>query len=357
MKLHSLEIKNFRAIEDISLDFTDLLGRPRPINLIVGPNGSGKTSILDAIHVVVKVFENPQNPSLREGLEYNIQQLVRGRGTIAQITFEYSIEQDEAEAINDVYSSLKLPQNFNLSRPIPPLGSPAKVIWSFPNKKPKPKILYHYSYIPEDSIKVLGARGRVSESVNRNLYTSQIFNRIGGVCYLDQRRTVRLFKSFNKQNIEDKNAHSDVLSWLIEYYRKHLTWNEEKYGESYWKRVQRLFNKICFPSELIGLESGPDSDTLILKRKGIEYDLLQMSSGEHQILRILIGLAADTAKNSIVLIDEVELHLHPAWQKRLIQVLRGDDFNNQYIFTTHSPTVAKMFYDSEIINLGNLEEK
>ncbi|QYX33951.1 AAA family ATPase [Sphaerospermopsis torques-reginae] len=356
MKLHSLEIKNFRAIDDISLDFTDLLGRPRPINLIVGPNGSGKTSILDAIHVVVKVFENPQNPSLREGLEYNIQQLVRGRGTIAQITFEYSIEQDEAEAINDVYSSLELPQNFNLSKPVPPLGNPAKVIWSFPNK-PKAKSLYHYSCTPKDAIKVLGARGRVSESVDRNLYTSQIFNRIGGVCYLDQRRTVRLLKSFDKQNIEDKNAHSDVLSWLIEYYRKHLTWNEEKYGESYWKRVQRLFNKICFPSELIGLESGPDSDTLILKRKGIEYDLLQMSSGEHQILRILIGLAADTAKNSIVLIDEVELHLHPAWQKRLIQVLRGDDFNNQYIFTTHSPTVAEMFYDSEIIKLGDLGEK
>jgi predicted ATP-dependent endonuclease of OLD family len=200
----------------------------------------------------------------------------------------------------------------------------------------------------------LGARGRASQAISQNRQTSQIFDRIGGVCYLDQRRTVRLFKSFNKQNIEDQNAHSDVLSWLIEYYRKHLTWKKEKYGESYWQRVQRLFNKICFPSELIGLESGPDSDTVILKRKGMEYDLLQMSSGEHQILRILVGLVADTAKNSIVLIDEVELHLHPAWQKRLIQILREDDSNNQYIFTTHSRTVAEMFYDSEIINLGDL---
>jgi predicted ATP-dependent endonuclease of OLD family len=352
MKLHSLEIKNFRAIEDISLDFTDLLGRPRPINLIVGPNGSGKTSILDAIHVVVKVFENPQNPELREGLEYNVQQLVRGRANIAQITFEYSIEQDEAEAINDVYSSLKLPQNFNLSESVPPLGSPAKVILYYPSRKPNN--LCDHEILPRNSIRVLGARGRASQAISQNRQTSQIFDIIGGVCYLDQRRTVRLFKSFNKQNIEDKNAHSDVLSWLIEYYRKHLTWKKEKYGESYWQRVQRLFNKICYPSELIGLESGPDSDTVILKRKGVEYDLLQMSSGEHQILRILVGLVADTAKNSIVLIDEVELHLHPAWQKRLIQILREDDSNNQYIFTTHSRTVAEMFYDSEIINLGDL---
>jgi predicted ATP-dependent endonuclease of OLD family len=288
MKLHSLEIKNFRAIEDISLDFTDLIGRPRPINLIVGPNGSGKTSILDAIHVVVKVFENPQNPELREGLEYNVQQLVRGRANIAEITFEYSIEKDEAEAIDDVYSSLKLPQNVNLSESVPPLESPAKVIWYYPSRKPNN--LCDYEILPRNSIRVLGARGRAYQAISQNRQTSQIFDRIGGVCYLDQRRTVRLFKSFNKQNIEDKNAHSDVLSWLIEYYRKHLTWKKEKYGESYWHRVQRLFNKICFPSELIGLESGPDSDTVILKRKGIEYDLLQMSSGEHQILRILVGL-------------------------------------------------------------------
>ncbi|MGK7926522.1 MAG: AAA family ATPase [Spirulina sp.] len=53
MKLHSLKIENFRAIEKQFFDFTDYLGRPRTISLIVGPNGSGKTSVLDAIHVEV----------------------------------------------------------------------------------------------------------------------------------------------------------------------------------------------------------------------------------------------------------------------------------------------------------------
>jgi predicted ATP-binding protein involved in virulence len=82
-----------------------------------------------------------------------------------------------------------------------------------------------------------------------------------------------------------------------------------------------------------------------------------MSSGEHQILRILVGLVSERAKNSIVLIDEVELHLHPAWQTRLIQVLREDkESNNQYIFTTHSPFVKQIFYKDEIIDLGDLGE-
>lgn len=356
MKLHSLHIENFRAIEKISIDFTDYLARPKPISLIVGPNGVGKTSILDAIHVVIKVFENPSDPSLRDGLEYGVKQLVRGRGNIAQILFEYSIDTDEAEAINDVYSSLSLSQHFNLNRnDQPPLNNPVKVIWKYPNPQKAARSKYYSEFQPRDAIKVLGARGRASQALSRNIQDPEIFDRIGGVCYLDQRRSVRLFKNINSTENQEIKSHSDVLSWLNEYYRKDLTWNEEKFGESYWKRVKRLFNKICYPAELIGLESGPSSDTLILKRKGMEYDLYQMSSGEHQILRILVGLAADTAKNSIVLIDEVELHLHPAWQKRLIQVLREDDSNNQYIFTTHSPTVTKMFYDAEIIDLGKLE--
>lgn len=133
MKLHTLEIENFRAIEKLSddfLDFTDYLGRPQTVNLIVGPNGSGKTSILDAIHLVVKVFENPPAPELREGLQYTVQQLVRGRGNTTKINFEYSIDDEEAEAINQVYESLNvnLPQYFNFSHPQPPLNISTKVL-------------------------------------------------------------------------------------------------------------------------------------------------------------------------------------------------------------------------------------
>ena len=185
--------------------------------------------------------------------------------------------------------------------------------------------------------------------------SSNIFDEIGGVCYLDQRRIVSLDKSISNSK-EESLALDDVLSRLYFYYKKHIIWNEEKYGESYWKRIQRLFNKICYPSEFIGLESGPDSDTLILRKNGFDYDLYQMSSGEHQILRILVGLASATAKNSIVLIDEIELNLHPTWQKRLIRALRDDTDNNQYIVTTHSPDVIGLFYDSEIIHLGDLLE-
>lgn len=359
MKLHSLRVQNFRAIEDSkTLDFTDSLGKPQTVKLIVGPNGGGKTSILDAIQVVVKSLENSQNPELREGLEFSVQQLVHNSNSRikkhAIISFEYSIEKDEAVTINNVCQTL----GFHLDFPrnnfdIPPVSSPAIVIWEYPKHQREKD--FSISMKPAMVAKPLGARGKLKMALSKNSINRSTFERVGGVCYLDQRRSLMLIQNFDRNNA-DNLLHNDVLSWLREFYGKHLTWNKEKSGESYWERVQRLFNKICYPTEIIGLESDEDKDTLILRKNGIEYDLLQMSSGEHQILRILVGLVSERAKNSIVLIDEVELHLHPAWQARLIQVLREDkESNNQYIFTTHSPFVKGLFYEDEIIDLGALE--
>jgi len=352
MKIHTLTIENFRAIEKLSIDFTNNLSQPRQVTLIVGPNGSGKTSILDAILMVVRTSENLKNLRLRDGLEFSAAQLVRGRGKNAEIQFEYSIE--EALKINEVFKDGKIhlpfPQN-DFSRA--PCGKPTKCIWKYPRYgKGKPYVLLSS---PKNSAKILGARGFAAQVVGKNIINSRIFENIGGVCYLDQRRSFRLTKEdFSLKNI-DNHSYDDVLSWVYQYYERDIAWNEEKFGESYWKKIQRLFNKVCYPSQLIGPESGPDMITLILNKNNVEYDISQMSSGEHQVLRILVGLAAETAVNSIVLLDEVELHLHPAWQRKLIQVLRDDDSNNQYIFTTHSPFVKDLFFKDEIIDLGKLD--
>jgi recombinational DNA repair ATPase RecF len=353
MKIHTLTIKNFRAIEKLSIDLTNNLSQPRQVTLIVGPNGSGKTSILDAILMVVRTSEDFKNPKLRDGLEFSAAQLVRGRGKKAEIQFEYSREEEEASKINEVFKEGKIrlpfPKNdFSMA----PCGEPTKCIWKYPsNGRGKPYVL---SSSQKNSAKILGARGFAAQAVGKNLIYSRILENIGGVCYLDQRRSFRLTKDFSLKN-RDNHSYDDVLSWVYQYYERDIAWNEAKFGESYWKKIQRLFNKVCYPSQLIGPESGPDMITLILKKNNVEYDISQMSSGEHQILRILVGLAAETAVNSIVLLDEVELHLHPAWQRKLIQVLRDDDSNNQYILTTHSPFVKDLFFKDEIIDLGQLD--
>ena len=88
----------------------------------------------------------------------------------------------------------------------------------------------------------------------------------------------------------------------------------------------------------------------------------QMSGG----YRIMLALAADLARrmaqgnphledplksDAIVLIDEVELHLHPAWQQRVLSDLTRTFPNTQFVISTHSPQVLTTIRPEEIIEL------
>jgi len=77
--------------------------------------------------------------------------------------------------------------------------------------------------------------------------------------------------------------------------------------------------------------------------EGVEIDLRSMSSGEIQILTSLLTLASVVKENSIVLIDEPEISLHPNWQMQYIDLLNRI-FKRQkschFIIATHSHLLA-----------------
>jgi predicted ATP-dependent endonuclease of OLD family len=77
-----------------------------------------------------------------------------------------------------------------------------------------------------------------------------------------------------------------------------------------------------------------------------------MSAGERAIFPILLDFANRNINNSIIIIDEVELHLHPPLQQALIRSLPTWGVNNQFFITTHSDSVAAMFSESQIIRLS-----
>ena len=100
--------------------------------------------------------------------------------------------------------------------------------------------------------------------------------------------------------------------------------------------------------ELVNADDGEDKVALNLEREIIF--LHQFSDGQ----RVLFGLIGDIARRllllndvsdtpfdgrGIVLIDEIELHLHPSWQQKIILILRESFPNIQFIVTTHSPHI------------------
>lgn len=78
-------------------------------------------------------------------------------------------------------------------------------------------------------------------------------------------------------------------------------------------------------------------------RKGVSMDLHKMSSGEINIFMLLIKVNSEIENDSIIMIDEPEISLHPAWQNEVLPSLEAcfSQYNGcHFIIATHSPQVV-----------------
>ena len=88
----------------------------------------------------------------------------------------------------------------------------------------------------------------------------------------------------------------------------------------------------------------------------------QLSLGEQVYLGLIAAIATNVVLNApddinpiehacLVLIDEIDLHLHPKWQRRIVPALRETFPNCQFIITTHSPQVLSEVPAENIFSL------
>lgn len=102
-------------------------------------------------------------------------------------------------------------------------------------------------------------------------------------------------------------------------------------------------------------------EKMTIKKSGREIALELLSDGEKSLLAMVAHLSRKLAEynpdlgnpleaSALVLIDEIELHLHPAWQRMIIPRLTQTFPNCQFIITTHSPQVLS-HVDPECIHI------
>jgi hypothetical protein len=122
------------------------------------------------------------------------------------------------------------------------------------------------------------------------------------------------------------------------------------------KQIERLFSDL-----LDGKVTVETSLQFVrFKEKGAAVEFEQMSEGFKCILIWVADLlyrlqsaqplAGDLQKyRGIVMVDEIELHLHPSWQTTLVNKLRKYFPGIQFIFTTHSPTMIQGASEDAVI--------
>lgn len=107
----------------------------------------------------------------------------------------------------------------------------------------------------------------------------------------------------------------------------------------------------------------PNLDFLITKNE-VPLSIHQLSHGEKTLLALISDIARRLVilnpslsnpllGNGIILIDEIELHLHPNWQRAVIGKLNKTFQNCQFILTTHSPIVISETCDLLCYSLEN----
>lgn len=124
-----------------------------------------------------------------------------------------------------------------------------------------------------------------------------------------------------------------------------------------FERLRTLYARVCAPHRIKGLyntESGLDME---FEGPQGTYLFDGLSSGQMMILLLLLQFARKRIHSSIVLIDELELHLHPLWQTRLYQSLGALGFDNQVFFTTHSTHVRDLIGTDFFHCTGELGDK
>ena len=382
MKIVNLLVENFRAINRVELsNLQDMV-------VIAGPNGCGKSCILDSIRLFKSVYGGYQPNEWQQwfgefqiNFQRNPQQMAsllrnRFRSSVIQASIELAVEE-----VNFIKQEIRpMLEGLVWKTVVPGLQDPwlrARGALAAELRAHKPNVDQRVQELMPDVLEQLEQNilyGKLEIQPNGTVNTTDnillelVFSsfhpkRIGVIDYhgshrnygreelgginlnLDQERedryrTASLYNYANKYtNIKSEMAADYVRQALRERTQSDATSAENT--QSLAETLQELF-KIFFPGKKflgpVPTEDGNLNFPVELEG-GATHDINDLSSGEKEVLFGYLRLRNSAPRYSVILLDEPELHLNPALVRGLPQFYHkhlGIDLENQIWLVTHS---------------------
>ena len=303
MKIKNLHIKEFKGLRDISINF-EKNDEPLPLIVLVGSNGSGKTRILESI---LDYFQKIVNHIENEN--------------VAGVFFET----DEQNCLNQGYNSNMLYLILNNYNDENIVERGRKVVEE--NLKVFPKIIY----VPTET----------------NFQKVEIASPM-------------LVREYKFLNIVDTGLIKDVPSYIatriIEMANDQEDIPMQEIRTAVFKEINEIFEILDLDIKISGISKNAKSIPIFTNSAGDKFDINELSSGEKQLFLRTLAIKMLNPENSIILIDEPELSLHPRWQQRIVDVYRKIGKNNQIIIATHSPHILGSVRKENIMLLDKDDE-
>ena len=327
MKVKQLKINSFRGIKDLTLDFD--LNEP---TVFIGINGVGKSSILDCLAILLSWFTARVQNSQGSGSHFTDSDISnQDKETHNQITVCTSELQNISWFVTKAKKGYSRKTNSNLSS--------IKLLVEKIHKK--------IEVDPQSSLPlaVYYPTNRAVLDVPLRIKQKHLFEPINAYDSALKKETIdfrRFFEWFrNREDLENEN------------YRHNTKAEPDRQLEA----VRQSIYQILEGFSNLRVERSPLRMTL--EKKGQKLIVNQLSDGEKCLLAMVGDLARRLAianpaysnplkGEAIVLIDEIELHLHPLWQRKIISALKRTFPNCQFIITTHSPQVLSYIHSKNI---------
>lgn len=373
MHISHLSISEFRAIKSRSFDFTDGLGKIRPITVLAAQNGAGKTSVLYAIVQSLRGAMGARIPDVPDPSEDDVHRSdpTGRRPVFARVDLKIIFGQEEMAAIKRVFRDTAEGRLQEDKLPISPPDLKDNVLavhWQYPPPVRWDGTAERASYLSAQpntgTVWLAGAKYAWRGWKNRILKDPRDVYQVGMLRFFAQNRDKRWGLTKMPDGASDDSSGMNEVT-VVEALRRlgelaHGQGTQRDDDRSRWEATLcERFSRICAPKEYKGywLDHPRYGETPLLAENGREYPFRSAASGEHVILDYLVQFAFPCpVNNSLILIDEPELHLHPYWIRQLYDALPLMGDNNQFILTTHSPELRQLAAeDNALLDLGSLE--
>ena len=131
--------------------------------------------------------------------------------------------------------------------------------------------------------------------------------------------------------------------------------NEPERASDVQKHIDLLFEIVnsMFAETGKTISISKDSE-LVFNQDGTILKIDDLSSGERQLLLLLVSVFLQDNQPSILLADEPEVSLHISWQQVLIDNLRRLNPNCQLIIATHSPSIISRGWGDKVVQMSSI---
>ena len=151
------------------------------------------------------------------------------------------------------------------------------------------------------------------------------------------------------------------LKESIKSYIKKMIFEDEISPKETYKKFNQFLKEVFSEIELsISFEKLDKNENIYFKNSfGESVKIEDLSTGEREILNKAFYFFVNETKDSVILIDEPEISLHPTWQSYILKVYKNlaKKFNNQIIIATHSPQLIASTPNEDLIILTKEDNK